>query len=106
MTGERHPPSAGDDEVVTGRSYGEMTAVDPTILTDAELAAELDRLRDAERGVSTRRTKLHDRLSFLGAGDARVPTLREEERVLSEERQALHLAIDLHRAELTRRGIR
>ena len=83
-----------------------MATPDPIGFSDAELDAELERLLEEERHLSARRTTFHERMSFLGAGDEQIPRLRDLERTLSTERQALHVSIDLLRAELGRRGIR
>ena len=84
---------------------------DPTVLTDAELAALLNELEGEEETASRRRGSLHNRIEFVHAGggasaemaEDQLATMQTNERDLSGRRRALHLRIDLLRAERSRR---
>ena len=73
--------------------------------TAADKLAQLARLKDEERSISSRRRRLHDRIDFIRSGradpagaDERLERLLEEERQLSDRRRELHRAIDALRA--------
>jgi predicted nucleic acid-binding Zn-ribbon protein len=84
---------------------------DPAALTDAELAALLNELEGEEETASRRRGSLHNRIEFVHAGggasaemaEDQLATMQTNERDLSGRRRALHLRIDLLRAERSRR---
>jgi predicted transcriptional regulator len=58
-------------------------------VNEGELRAKLEELQAEEREVSAMRVKLHERLASFAN-----PVAEEQERELSEKRQALHAEID------------
>jgi len=84
---------------------------DVSALSDAELGTLLAHLEREERAVSSRRTKLHDRIGFVQAGgfasadlaDEQLASLRVTERELSDRRRILHRGLDELHAERSRR---
>ena len=84
---------------------------DVSALSDADLGTLLAHLEREERAVSSRRTRLHDRISFVQAGgyanadlaDEQLVSLRVTECELSERRRILHRGLDEVHAERSRR---
>jgi len=84
---------------------------DLSAISDAELGMHLERLEREERAASSRRTRLHDRISFVQAGgyadaglaDEQLASLRVAEQELSDRRKLLHRELDGLRAERSRR---
>jgi hypothetical protein len=89
----------------------EPVPFDPTALTDDELTALLAKLEGEEQTASRRRGSLHNRIEFVHAGGGasaemaadQLASMQTNERDLSGRRRALHLQIDLLRAERSRR---
>lgn len=84
---------------------------EPGALSDQELDRLLAELTERERVLSTRRSKLFDRLEFLRASaddtqsaSDQIAKVAEDERRISEERLAVHRLIDALRAERAGRG--
>jgi hypothetical protein len=81
--------------------------VDPTTLDNVSLDDLVATLFAEEKRISAKRTTLHRRIDFLNGGgyahlDAsaeQLTTLEEEDRLLSEERQAIHSRVDAAVAE-------
>lgn len=83
----------------------------PTALTEPELDQLLSELSERERAVSSRRSKVFDRLEFLRASSddtqtsaGQIAKLEEDGRRLSEERLELHRLIDIVRGERASRS--
>jgi hypothetical protein len=81
--------------------------IDPSTLSDDELAALLHRAEEQESVLSRRRSVLHERIDFLRTGggaqnpatEDQLEALGVRERDLAEERRAIHDWIDALRTE-------